>query len=27
MANCVENSENTKMFEDITTQASEVKVG
>ena len=27
IANCVENSENTKMFEDITTQASEVKVG
>ena len=27
MANCVENSENTKLFESITTRASEVKVG
>ena len=27
MANCVENSENTKLFEDITARASEVKVG
>ena len=27
MANCVENSENTKLFEGITAQASEVKVG
>ena len=27
MANCVEKSENTKLFESITAQASEVKVG
>jgi hypothetical protein len=27
MANCVENSENTKLFEGITAQANEVKVG
>jgi len=27
MENCVENSENTKLFERITAQASEVKVG